>query len=57
MKSQSHRRIKQLLFLALFAAGLGFGAAQADRQYAEGCAPKAGCQFGGSRLACCVDDR
>lgn len=56
MKSQSSRRIKYLLLAALFAAGIGFGAAQADNKYAEGCAPKSGCQFGGTRLACCMDD-
>ena len=56
MKSQSSRRIKYLLFAAVFAASIGFGAAQADNKYAEGCAPKSGCQFGGTRLACCMDD-
>ncbi|MGH8080527.1 MAG: hypothetical protein ACREP7_08130 [Lysobacter sp.] len=54
MKSQSRLRIKYLLFAALFAAGLGFGAAQADSPFAPGCAAKPGCLFGGQRVGCCL---
>jgi len=56
MKTFRSTRLKYLAFAALFAASVGFGAAQADNKYAEGCAPKAGCQFGGNRFACCMDD-
>lgn len=57
MKTPHTKRLRALILAALFAASLGFSAAQADSPYAEGCAPKAGCLFGGNRLACCVDDR
>ena len=56
MKSQSNRHIKHLLFLALFAAGLGFGAAQADSPYREGCPAKVGCDYGGQRIGCCLPE-
>jgi len=56
MKTFRSQRFKALALVALFAAGIGFGAAQADTKYAEGCAPKSGCQFGGTRFACCQDD-
>ncbi|WP_157476510.1 hypothetical protein [Lysobacter sp. Root690] len=47
------KRTKLLLLATLFAAGLGFGVAHADRPYAEGCLPKAGCDFGGYEFGCC----
>ena len=57
MKALRGKHLHALAFAALFAASLGFSAAQADSRYAEGCAPKAGCQFAGTRFACCEDDR
>jgi hypothetical protein len=57
MKALRGKRLHALAFAALFAASLGFSAAQADNRYAEGCAPLAGCQFAGTRFACCQDDR
>lgn len=56
MKAMHGKRLRVLAITALFAVSFGFGAAQADGKYAEGCAPKSGCQFGGTRFACCVDD-
>ncbi|ALN55505.1 hypothetical protein GLE_0146 [Lysobacter enzymogenes] len=50
------RRARALLLAVLFATGIGFGAVHADTKYAEGCALKSGCQFGGTRFGCCVDD-
>ncbi|UJB19385.1 MULTISPECIES: hypothetical protein [Lysobacter] len=57
MKAVRGKRLHAPAFAALFAASLGFSAAQADSRYAEGCAPKAGCQFAAPRFACCEDDR
>lgn len=56
MKAMHSKRLRVWVIAALFAASFGFGAAQADNKYAEGCAPKSGCPYGGTRLACCVDD-
>nr|WP_175429081.1 hypothetical protein [Lysobacter enzymogenes] len=50
------RRARALLLAVLFATGIGFGAVHANTKYAEGCALKSGCQFGGTRFGCCVDD-
>ncbi|WP_186442482.1 hypothetical protein [Lysobacter antibioticus] len=56
MTAVRNSRLKRMLLAALFAASIGFGAAQADGPYAEGCSPRAGCLFGGDRHGCCVDD-
>lgn len=54
MKVFSKKRIHATLFLAVFAASLGFGVAQADSPFAAGCAAKPGCHFGGQRVGCCL---
>ena len=53
MKMFRTKRTKLLMLATLFAAGLGFGVAHADGPYAEGCYPKAGCDFGGYEFGCC----
>lgn len=56
MKLFRTKRLKAAALAALFAVAAGFGAAQADSPYAEGCSAKPGCTFGGERFGgCCVD--
>ncbi|MGJ7904733.1 hypothetical protein [Lysobacter sp. 1R34A] len=54
MKVFRSKRIKLLMLASLFAAGIGFGVAQADSPYREGCPPKVGCKYGGQRIGCCL---